>query len=112
MIVAISGLCIYCVPDQAPQLYLLRLLFTFAGGALGIFGITALGIFLLMYLSDFDSYGGAYFAPVAPLIKDDLKDSIMRTHITQMTKRPVSINKNHKNKTRQKRNNDGKNTFK
>jgi len=112
MIVAISGLCIYCVPDQAPQLYLLRLLFTFAGGALGIFGITALGIFLLMYLSDFDSYGGAYFAPVAPLIKDDLKDSIMRTHITQMTKRPLSINKKLKNKTRQKRSNDGKNSFK
>ena len=111
MIVAISGLCIYCVPDQAPQLYLLRLLFTFAGGALGIFGITALGIFLLMYLSDFDSYGGAYFAPIAPLIKDDLKDTIMRTHISQMTKRPQSINKQHKNKIRQGKKENGKNTF-
>jgi spore germination protein KA len=111
MIVAISGLCIYCVPDQAPQLYLLRLLFTFAGGALGIFGITALGIFLLMYLCDFDSYGGAYFAPVAPLIKGDLKDAMMRTHITDMKTRPKSFNKNTKNKIRQGKQKNGKNNF-
>ena len=111
MIVAISGLCIYCVPDQAPQLYLLRLIFTFAGGALGIFGITAFGIFLLMYLSDFDSYGGAYFAPVAPLVKDDLKDGLIRANISQMKKRPKSINKNPKNIIRQGKDKDGKNPF-
>ena len=111
MIVAISGLCIYCVPDQAPQLYLLRLLFTFAGGALGIFGITAMGIFTLMYLCDFDSYGGAYFAPIAPLVKDDLKDGLKRAHITDMRSRPRSINKKQNNKTRQGKMKNGKNTF-
>ena len=58
--------------------------FTFAGGTLGIFGIAALGIFLLMYLSDFDSYGGAYFAPIAPLVEKDLKDSIIRSHLTKI----------------------------
>lgn len=106
MIVAISGLSIYCVPDQAPQLYLLRLLFTFAGGALGFFGITALMIFLLMYLSDFDSYGGAYFAPIAPLVKNDLKDSLIRSNITKMNTLPRSINKKNKNKSRIKGNLD------
>lgn len=109
MIVAISGLSIYLIPDQAPQLYLLRLLFTFAGGALGFFGITALMIFLLLHLNDFDSYGGAYFAPVAPLIVEDLKDSIIRTNIANMKTRPKSINKNPKNKIRQGEHND-KNT--
>jgi spore germination protein KA len=111
MIVAISGLCIYCVPDQAPQLYLLRLLFTFAGGALGIFGITALGIFMLMYLSDFDSYGGSYFAPVSPLVMNDLKDGLVRSHITDLKTRPNSINKKQKNKKRQGKNKNGKNPF-
>ncbi|MBQ7351306.1 MAG: spore germination protein [Clostridia bacterium] len=101
MIVAISGLSIYCIPDQAPQLYLLRLLFTFAGGALGFFGIIALTIFFLMYLSDFDSYGGAYFAPIAPLVKSDLKDAIVRSNIVNMKNRPKSFNKNMKNKKRQ-----------
>lgn len=111
MIVAISGLSIYCVPDQAPQLYLLRIIFTFAGGALGIFGITALMIFLLLYLCDFDSYGGAYFAPIAPLVKDDLNDSLMRVNITKMKTRPKSFNRNVKNKVRQGNNNNGKNNF-
>lgn len=110
LIVAISGLSIYCVPDQAPQLYLLRLLFTFAGGALGIFGLTASMIFLIMYLCDFDSYGASYFAPVAPLVKDDLKDSLVKTNITKIKTRPKSFNKDNKNKIRQgvKR---GKNNF-
>lgn len=111
MIVAISGLSIYCVPDQAPQLYLLRILFTFAGGVLGLFGITALGIFLLMYLCDFDSYGGAYFAPIAPLVPDDLNDSLIRTEITNMKTRPKSFNKNVKNKRRQGKEDNGKKDF-
>jgi len=110
MIVAISGLSIYCVPDQASQLYLLRLLFTFAGGALGLFGIIALGLFFLLYLSDFDSYGGAYFAPVAPLITDDLKDSLFRANICNMKTRPKSFNSKTKNKTRLGDKN-GKNSF-
>ena len=111
MIVAISGLSIYCVPDQAPQLYLLRLLFTFAGGTLGIFGIASLGIFILMYLADFDSYGGAYFAPIAPLVKNDLQDAILRTNITKIKTRPFSIARTSKNKTRQGKQVNGKNNF-
>lgn len=111
MIVAISGLSIYCVPDQAPQLYLLRILFTFAGGVLGLFGITALGIFLLMYLCDFDSYGGAYFAPIAPLVPEDLNDCLIRTEITNMKTRPKSFNKNVKNKTRQGKRDNEKQDF-
>jgi spore germination protein KA len=111
MIVAISGLSIYCIPDQAPQLYLLRLLFTFAGGTLGIFGIAALAIFIIMYLSDFDSYGGAYFAPIAPLIKNDLKDSLVRTHITKVKTRPQSFARTSKNKIRQGKSKNGKNNF-
>lgn len=111
MIVAISGLSIYCVPDQGPQLYLLRILFTFAGGALGIFGLTALMIFIILYLCDFDSYGGAYFAPIAPLVIDDLKDSIIRSNITEMKTRPKSFNHKLKNKVRQRRGSNGKNNF-
>ena len=111
MIVAISGLSIYCIPDQAPQLYLLRLLFTFAGGTLGIFGIASLGIFILMYLADFDSYGGAYFAPIAPLVKSDLQDAMIRADITKIKSRPYSIARKSKNKTRQGRQANGKNNF-
>lgn len=103
MIVAISGLTIYCIPDQAPQLYLLRLLFTLAGAFLGFFGITALLIFIVTYLCDFDSYGSAYLAPLAPFIKKDMKDALYKTDITNMQTRPESIANNKKNLNRQKK---------
>ena len=101
MIVAVSGLSIYCIPDQAPQLYVLRMLFTFAGAMLGFFGITSLLIFLTAYLSDFDSYGSAYFAPIAPFVEKDLKDAIYKNDITNNFTRPDSIANNKKNLHRQ-----------
>lgn len=101
MIVAVSGLTIYCLPDQAPQLYIFRMLFTLAGGMLGFFGITALMIFLISYLVDFDSYGTPYFAPVAPLVPKDLKDALYKCDIKKYKTRPRSIKNNKKNNIRQ-----------
>ena len=97
MIVAVSGLTIYCIPEQAPQLYLLRMLFTLAGGFLGFYGITALMIFLVMYLCDFDSYKSAYLAPIAPFVEKDIKDILYKSDITNMNTRPLSISNNRKN---------------
>jgi len=101
MIVAVSGLTIYCVPDQAPQLYIFRMLFTLAGGMLGFFGITALMIFLISYLVDFDSYGSPYLAPLAPMVKNDLKDALYKCDIKNYKTRPKSIKNNEKNNRRQ-----------
>lgn len=97
MIVAVSGLTIYCIPEQAPQLYLLRMLFTLAGGFLGFYGITALMIFLVLYLCDFDSYKSAYLSPIAPFVENDIKDILYKADITNMNTRPMSIANNRKN---------------
>ena len=104
MIVAISGLSIYCIPDQAPQLYIFRMLFTFAGAMLGFFGITTLLIFLSSYLCDFDSYGSPYLAPIAPFVEKDMKDSLYKADITKSFTRPKSIANNYKNNKRQGKN--------
>lgn len=111
MIVAISGLTIYCIPDQAPQLYVLRLLFTFAGAMLGFFGITALILFIIAYLCDFDNYGSAYFAPLAPFIENDMKDALYKADITKIKTRPKSIPNNRKNLHRQGEGKNGKNNI-
>ena len=100
MIVAISGLTIYCIPEQAPQLYIMRMLFTLAGGFMGFFGITALMVFFITYLCDFDSYKSAYLGPIAPYVKNDMKDSLYKTDITNMKTRPESFANNRKNKIR------------
>lgn len=101
IMVAISGLTIYCIPDQAPQLYTLRMLFTLAGAFLGFFGIISLLVFIIAYLCDFDSYGSAYFAPLAPFIDKDKNDAFFKADIVDVKYRPLSIKNNRKNLIRQ-----------
>ena len=91
MIVAISGITLYTVPEQSTQLSLIRFLNTLAGGILGFYGMVLLNLFLIMYLNDFDSYGAAYLAPFSPRVPEDLKDAISQVDLTNMIKRPKSI---------------------
>ena len=94
MLVAVSGMTLYTIPEQSPQLSILRLVFTLAGGFLGLFGVVALFIYLLFYLNDFDSYGAPYLSPIAPLVKSDFKDSIYKADLVHMTTRPRSFKVN------------------
>ena len=110
MIVALSGITLYTLPDLAPQLSMIRFAYTFAGGTMGFYGILALSLFLLFHLNDFDSYDTAYLAPFSPLHKSDLKDAMFKKDITNMFSRPTSLK--NKNKTRLKtKANDKDNTI-
>lgn len=100
MIVAISGITIYTVPEQSAQMSVLRILFTFLGGVLGFLGMLLGCVVVVIYLSNFNNYETPYLAPYAPFVKNDQQDFIMRKNITQMKKRPKSIPQ--KNKTRMK----------
>lgn len=91
MIVALSGITLYTIPDQANQLSLLRVMFTIIGAALGFYGIILLSVFLIMYLCDYDNYKSPYLAPFAPIVKGDLKDSILKVPLGGMKYRPKSI---------------------
>ena len=85
------------------------MLFTLAGAMMGFFGITALLIFLGAYLCDFDSYGSAYLAPIAPFVEKDIKDVLYKADITNSFTRPTSIANNRKNLKRQAKTNERKN---
>lgn len=100
MIVALSGITFYIIPGQASQFSILRLLGVIIGASLGIYGILLFCVFILSYLSNFDSYKSAYLAPTAPYIEEDQKDSYMRKTIDEMKKRPHAIASNESNKTR------------
>lgn len=100
MIVALSGITLYTIPDQASQLSILRLAYMLAGGFLGLFGIIILTLFFIFYLNDFDSYGSAYLAPLSPYSKKDMKDSFVKIDLTRNQERPESIK--NINKTRMK----------
>lgn len=91
MVVAVSSIALYLVPDQTSVLRMIRISLTLIGGVMGIIGIVIGLLFLVAYLCDFDSYGAAYLGPYAPRIKGDLKDGIFKKSIAKMKTRPRSI---------------------
>jgi spore germination protein KA len=98
MIVAVSGITLYTVPEQSDQISVLRFVFTIVGGILGIFGMVLFGLYLLVYLNDFDSYGVSYLSPYTPYMEEDTKDGVFQRDLLSMHYRPRSLN--NKNKTR------------
>ena len=91
MIIALTGISFYTIPDQTSQISVLRLLFTLVGGMVGLFGIIIAGTMLITYLVEFNSYGSPYLAPYAPHIKQDLKDGIFKKETLMQNTRPNSI---------------------
>lgn len=100
MIVALSGITFYIIPSQAAQFSMLRLIACLIGACMGLYGILIFCVFIISYLSSFDSYKSAYLAPTAPFIASDQKDFLMRKTIRDMRSRPKSIANNRDNLTR------------
>ena len=98
MIVALSGICIYTVPDMTETLSVLRLLFLIIGGSFGGYGIILASVALLTYLSAFDSFTVPYLSPYSPLILNDLQDGFTIDFLANTKKRPLSFKS--PNKTR------------
>ena len=88
IIVAFSGICLYTVPDFVETGGILRWLFLLVAGGIGPFGIVLLAAFVLYYLVTADAYGTPPLAPFSPLIKGDLRDSVVKYGLQDLTKRP------------------------
>ncbi len=91
LIVAITGVMSYTLPEQISQISFLRIVFTFLGGLFGLYGIVIGSIFVIGYLTSLESFGSPYLAPFAPFIKSDQKDGLTRSPLSQMKSRPSSI---------------------
>ena len=99
LVMAVSSITIYILPDQAPTTSILRLLFTLAGGFAGFFGIiVGLNLLTAMLVST-NNFGSPLMAPFAPYIKMDQKDAIIKSGVAQMITRPKSFR--NKNRIRQ-----------
>lgn len=95
IMIALSLISIYTVPDQAAQFTILRFVFILAGGCLGLLGIVAVMIFVINYCNSLNDYGAPYLAPFSPNVKNDLQDAMMIENFKNMKDRPKSFfNKN------------------
>ena len=99
MIVALSSISAYTVPNVASSTAILRVAFTVIGGTLGIYGLLVCGVFLALYISGMNAYETPYLAPYAPDISRDKQDGLLKTPIVDSLRRPKSIP--HVNSTRQ-----------
>ena len=100
MIVALSSLSLYTVPNQVGTMSILRIIFTLLGGVGGLYFILLGAVFITFYLTSLNAFDTPYLAPFAPLVTNDMKDSFARVSFPRMKNRPASIP--NKNKRRQK----------
>ena len=98
IIMALSGISAYTVPDLVGTTSILRLAFVVVAGSIGSFGVLLMTALVLYYLVTADAYGVPLLAPFSPLIRRDLKDSLLKTSMYGLDKRPKVLQS--KNKTR------------
>ena len=99
IIVALSKIALYTIPEQASQVTILQLIFIILGGSLGLIGIVSGFVYFLNYLNELDSYGTPYLAPYSPRIPQDLKDAIFTSPIKDLNRRPKTFSPIKKERT-------------
>lgn len=100
LIIALSGICLYTVPDLIETTSIVRLIMLLAAGSLGSFGILLFTAALLYYLFSTESYGVPLLSPFTPIAAHDIKDSFVKYNLRQLNERPSLLRG--KNKVRAK----------
>ena len=96
IVVAISGICLYTVPNFVETGSILRWIFLLVAGSAGGFGLVLLCGFLCYYLVNAESYGAPLLSPFAPFIKDDLKDTVVKYGFDSLKNRPKFLGSKNK----------------
>lgn len=100
MIIALSGICLYTVPELVQTFSLVRIIILILAGSLGGYSIILAGAFFLIYLVSFEDFKTPLLAPYAPMILYDKRDGFYKGALTSQKERPVVFKS--PNKTRLK----------
>ncbi len=91
IIIAFSAICLYLTPDLVETTTTLRWIYLIIAGSIGPFGIVLFSAFLVCYLVSEQSYGVPLLAPFAPLVKNDLYDSMVKANMYALKNRPEAF---------------------
>lgn len=91
IIIAFSAICLYTTPDFVETSTTLRWLYLIIAGSLGPFGMVLFTALLISYLVTEQSYGVPLLAPFAPIVKNDLYDSLVKANLYTLKNRPKSL---------------------
>lgn len=95
IVVAITGIASFMSPSYslALALRLIRFPLMFLAATLGLFGVMAGVLAMLIHLAGLRSFGVPYLSPLAPLKISDLKDFVVRAPWWAMHQRPSELAK-------------------
>lgn len=91
LIVAVSSIASFIVPDLYNSIVVMRFAFIIAGGMWGLFGITILGMLFLLKICSMSPYGVPYTSPVSPFSLRGMRDTLIRTGWRTLAKKDVKI---------------------
>ena len=91
LVISVSAMWVFFVPDATEAGSILRVLFVAIAGVAGLMGLILAALALIAYLADMRSFGTSYLAPFAPLIERDWQDGLIKESVRDMTERPYSI---------------------
>ena len=96
IVVSLTGIATFCIPQYnlALPVRMIRLVFILLSSLLGLFGMMAGILYVLLHLSSLRSFGVAYLAPLSPREGGSLKDTVIRSPWWAFVKRPPYISAN------------------
>lgn len=87
LVVALSGIGVYAVPDEVGTLSQLRLLYVLIGGLLGMYGLLLFSWGIIAYLCTLDTFSIPYLSPFTPINNRDLQDALVKMNPQDRTRR-------------------------
>ena len=91
MVVAVTAISSYVIPDLYAPSCILRFVFTLAGGLFGIWGIAAVLSIILINLCGKTSFGIPYTSPVSPFSAYAFRDVILRAGWKILSKKTEKV---------------------
>ncbi|TYP79246.1 spore germination protein [Paenibacillus methanolicus] len=93
IIVAFTAISNFVMPQLniAIAARLIRFALMLAAGALGFFGIFAGILVIAVHVTSLKSFGVPYMAPLAPFVPASMRDTLLRSPLRSMRKRPVVL---------------------
>ncbi len=91
LIVAVSSITSFIVPDLYNSIVVMRFSFILAGGMWGLFGITIVGLLYLYKICSMNAYGVPFTAPVSPFTFKAMRDIFIRAGWRTMAKESPTI---------------------
>ena len=91
LVVAMTAIASFVVPSLYEPVSILRFVFLFVGGTMGLYGIAIGCVLLLINVCSLNSFGAPYMAPISPLSPVAMRDTFIRASFTTLQKRTVKV---------------------